>query len=272
MKNRQILRSSDMPSADSAPQLAGHLPYPLACRILHFTPRSRMRRHASPWAELNFAISGIMEIGIGGVSYLSPPQYAIWIPPHVEHCCQNQDEVHYACIDIPAAACAGLPEQPCTLEISPVMRAILADFERRAVTYPDTPEDRRMAQIVIDQARQARAYASYLPSTGDPLLAPILAALQRHPGDKRGAAHWAASAGVTERTLLRRCQQHLGMSFNEWRQRLRVVSALGLLDAGRSVQSVAHELGYSTPSAFIAMFQRLTGTSPDSARRRDVLP
>ncbi len=252
----------------SSAQLASHLPYPLACRILHFTPHSSMARHRSDWGELNFAISGIMEIGIEGVLYLSPPQYAIWIPPGVSHCCQNEGEVHYACIDIPAAACASLPAAPCTLEISPVMRAVLADFERRGITYPDTPEDRRMAQVVIDQTRQARAYASYLPSTTELPLAPILAALQREPGDKRGAAHWAATAGITERTLLRHCQQHLGMSFNDWRQRLRVVSALGMLDAGLPVQDVARRLGYSTPSAFIAMFQRLTGESPDSARRR----
>jgi len=60
------------------------------------------------------------------------------------------------------------------------------------------------------------------------------------------------------------------MSFNDWRQRLRVVSALGMLDAGQPVQTVARELGYSTPSAFIAMFQRLTGESPDSVRKRSV--
>ncbi|WZB74707.1 helix-turn-helix domain-containing protein [Achromobacter insuavis] len=89
---------------------------------------------------------------------------------------------------------------------------------------------------------------------------------------QRGAAHWAATAGITERTLLRHCQQHLGMPFNEWRQRLRVVSALEMLDAGHPVQTVARELGYSTPSAFIAMFQRLTGQSPDSARKRPAAP
>ena len=208
-----------------------------------------------------------MEIGIEGVLYLSPPQYAIWIPPGVSHCCQNEGEVHYACIDIPAAAPA-CRRRSCTLEISPVMRAVLADFERRGITYPDTPEDRRMAQVVIDQTRGARLRqlsavhhrAAAGPDPGG--------AAQREPGDKRGAAHWAATAGITERTLLRHCQQHLGMSFNDWRQRLRVVSALGMLDAGLPVQDVARRLGYSTPSAFIAMFQRLTGESPDSARRR----
>ena len=33
------------------------------------------------------------------------------------------------------------------------------------------------------------------------------------------------------------------MSFNDWRQRLRVVSALGMLDAGLPVQDVARRLG-----------------------------
>lgn len=259
-----------MPALAAVAQLAEHLPYPLGCRILHFKPHSRIDLHRSPWAELNFAISGIMEIQIEGALYLSPPQYAIWIPPNVAHCCENDGEVHYACIDIPAAACEGLPNAPCTLEISPIMRAILADFERRAITYPTTVQDRRMAQVVIDQARQARAFASYLPATDDAVLAPILLALQRSPGDKRGAAYWAATGGITERTLLRHCQQHLGMTFNEWRQRMRVVCALGLLNEGVPVQSVAQQLGYSSPSAFIAMFQRLTGESPDSVRKRNV--
>ena len=82
--------------------------------LLHFLPKSSIQRHRSPWGELNFALSGIMEIGIEDTTYLSPPHYAIWIPPQIPHCCQNQAEVHYACIDVPAAACATLPATPCT--------------------------------------------------------------------------------------------------------------------------------------------------------------
>jgi AraC-like DNA-binding protein len=57
------------------------------------------------------------------------------------------------------------------------------------------------------------------------------------------------------------------MSFGEWRQRLRVVRALALLEAGRSVESIALDLGYGSSSAFIAMFRRMSGTSPDKLRR-----
>jgi AraC-like DNA-binding protein len=77
---------------------------------------------------------------------------------------------------------------------------------------------------------------------------------------------------VTERTLARRCQRDLGMSFGEWRQRQRFLAALPLLEAGRPVQTVALELGYSTSSAFIAMFQRQCGTTPDQYRRQQGSP
>jgi AraC-like DNA-binding protein len=39
------------------------------------------------------------------------------------------------------------------------------------------------------------------------------------------------------------------------------------LEAGRSVEAVALDLGYSSASAFIAMFKRLVGVTPDAVRR-----
>jgi len=40
--------------------------------------------------------------------------------------------------------------------------------------------------------------------------------------------------------------------FGEWRQRLPVVRARALLEAGRSLKSIALDLGYGSSSAFIA--------------------
>jgi AraC-like DNA-binding protein len=52
------------------------------------------------------------------------------------------------------------------------------------------------------------------------------------------------------------------MSVGAWRQRLRLLEGLRLLAAGSSVTEVAMEVGYSTSSAFGAMFVRETGTTP----------
>jgi AraC-like DNA-binding protein len=52
------------------------------------------------------------------------------------------------------------------------------------------------------------------------------------------------------------------MTFGKWRQQLRLLQAMRLLAAGRPVTAVALEVGYDSPSAFIAMFRRTLGTTP----------
>jgi transcriptional regulator GlxA family with amidase domain len=134
------------------------------------------------------------------------------------------------------------------------------------VDQPRTSGDRRLLQVLIDQLALAPAQGSYLPTSDEPLLRPVLTALEKNPADGRSLAQWAKQVHTTERTLERRCQQHLGLSFTDWRQRLRVVKALAMLETGHSVESIALDLGYSSASAFIAMFRRMTGTTPDKVR------
>jgi AraC-like DNA-binding protein len=218
------------------------------------------------WGELNYALVGVVEFNVEGMRYLSPPHYAIWLPPDTLHDAWNQHDIRYVTVYVERALCADLPATTSTLSISPLLKAVLADFAARDVTLPETAEDLRLAQVLVDQIRLARRFDSYLPLSDDVLLGPILRALHEHPGDRRSLAEWARMVKTTERTLSRRCQDKLGMSFNEWRQRLKLIAALALLDAGRPVQEIARQLGYGNASAFIAMFHRLTGTSPTQMR------
>ncbi|MEZ5703421.1 MAG: helix-turn-helix domain-containing protein [Burkholderiaceae bacterium] len=80
-------------------------------------------------------------------------------------------------------------------------------------------------------------------------------------------AEFAQAAHTSERTLARRCERDLGMSLADWRQRLRVVRALPMLESGQKVEAVALDLGYGSASAFIAMFRRLMGVTPDEFRK-----
>ena len=52
------------------------------------------------------------------------------------------------------------------------------------------------------------------------------------------------------------------MSFSEWRQQVLLIHSLEMIARGESVGDIAHALGYSTPSNFIAMFRRVYGDSP----------
>ena len=52
------------------------------------------------------------------------------------------------------------------------------------------------------------------------------------------------------------------MTFGQWRQRLRVLAAIELLSTGSSVTRAALQVGYHSPSAFVAAFRRALGTAP----------
>lgn len=77
----------------------------------------------------------------------------------------------------------------------------------------------------------------------------------------------AKRINMTERTLARLSQKELAMSLNEWRQRLKVMKAMSLLNEGRTVESIALDLGYANASAFINMFKRWMILTPDQFRK-----
>ncbi|MFM2480681.1 AraC family transcriptional regulator [Celerinatantimonas sp. YJH-8] len=243
-------------------QTEGDSPNPISLRTAFFARGTVFPRRRRSWGKLNYALSGACEFNIEGVHYISPPQYGIWIPPGAEHEAKNSQEIHYVSVYVAAAYCVTLPQTPTTLGLSPLLKAIPADFAARGVTCPSSMEDQRLSFVLIDQIRLAPRFDSYLPFSNDKWLDPILRALQAEPGNQTSLAEWAEHYGTTERTLSRRFQTQLGISFREWRQRMRFVTALTWLDAGEPVHRIAIRLGYRNPSAFIAMFRRLAGTTP----------
>ncbi|WP_281687023.1 helix-turn-helix transcriptional regulator [Pseudomonas citronellolis] len=242
------------------------LPAPLYFRYDEFGADTRSAPHSHPWGQLNYASHGVMQLDVGGQRFLSPPQYAVWVPPGVEHGCYNREAIVYRSLYVSAELSRQLPTGPCTLQIGDILKAILSDFAARGVNIPESAADKRLAQVVLDQLQASPRHEDYLPFAQSALLGELLAALQAEPGDNRSLADWARQVHSTERTLARMCQRELGMSFGEWRQRLRFLAAIEALEAGRGVQEIAFDLGYSSASAFIAMFRRQAGTTPEQYR------
>lgn len=241
-------------------------------RYDEFSAGSRADWHSHTWGHLNYAAHGNMEVEVPGARYLTPPQQAIWVPPGVPHSSTLQHAVLYRAFYIEPALCAALPQRVCVVQVSPILKAVLSDMAARDIRRPEAPADVRLAQVLADELARAPIQDSYLPGASTEALARVLEALQADPADHRSVAEWAEQVHLTERTLARHCQRELGMSLGEWRQRLRFLCAVDRLEAGQVVQQIAFDLGYSTASAFIAMFQREAGVSPEHYRREFCAP
>jgi AraC-like DNA-binding protein len=102
-------------------------------------------------------------------------------------------------------------------------------------------------QLPIPRDRRAAQFAT-------------LAASER--GEKQPVTVLLRQAGISRRTLERIFRAETGMSLGQWLRRQKLLQALKLVAAGDSVKSIALELGYSNPSAFVAMFRRELGQTP----------
>ena len=81
--------------------------------------------------------------------------------------------------------------------------------------------------------------------------------------------HLAEWAAMSERTLLRRFREGVGLSPGKWLQRERLYRARELLESGNgSLCDIADECGYTSTETFRSAFRRVVGTSPIAYRRR----
>lgn len=230
--------------------------------------RTEYLPHSHRWGQVIFVKSNVLEMEVEGERLLTPANIPIWVPPEMVHASFNRRQSHFWTMNIAASLCYKLPERACLLRVSPIVHAIMDEISGRELQVLESAEDCRLGEVLLDQLRGAQISPSYLPSTQDKFLSTVLQALEQDPGDNTTLAQWASRVYSTERTLSRRCQQELGMSFSEWRQRLRFLHAVSLLDRGKSVTEVALELGYSSASALIVMFQQQSGTTPERYRNR----
>lgn len=248
------------------PPLPEKMPVTLLFRGEIVEGNSEYVRHAHPWSQIICVKSGVLAMLVAGQRYLAPREFAIWVPAGVEHSSYNRKTTRFCAIDIASELDTDLPAEPCLLTPTAIFNAIADDCFSRNMTEPHTEADLRMCRVLLDQISLAPRQNTYLPTSDNKLLAPVLNALEKNPADNTSLAQWAKQVYTTERTLSRRCQQELGMSFAQWRQRLRFLHSISLLEQGKTVHEVALDLGYSSSSAFIAMFQQISGTTPQRFR------
>ncbi|MCW8996509.1 MAG: helix-turn-helix transcriptional regulator [Psychromonas sp.] len=229
-----------------------------------FRSNTETRKHFHQWGQLQLISGGILELRALGERFLAPANHAIWVPAGVVHQSYNRKPIDYCSLNIVPELAGNLPKQACLLTVTPIIEAIVRDLRSRTIQMPETAQDKRLFKVLLDQFVSTQQIEHFLPTTRNELLKPILSALENSPADPTSLNAWAKRVHTTERTLARHCKNELGMSFTEWRLRVRYLHSLELLRKGESVKEIAFTLGYNQASPFITMFKRYAGCTPEN--------
>ncbi len=227
---------------------------------------ARGRRHPrrrSERAQLLYAVTGLLEITTARSMFVIPPLHALWLPARMEYGlrCRMACSVRTLLIraDVVPTNAPGLPR---VVHINPLLRELILRLAMPPTNKAEASHAGRLADIALAEISWEPDDHLQMVLPKDARLKRIHDALTQSPGDNRTLDHWATTAGASTRTLARLFHREHGTSFVNWRQQLRVIAALPRLAAGDPVINVALDLGYETPSAFTAMFRRITGILP----------
>jgi AraC-like DNA-binding protein len=232
-----------------------------------FRTGAALASHRHRWGQLVFAASGVMRVATERAAWLVPPTRAIWLPAGLAHSLAMQGEVALRTLYIDAERAAPLPATPSVLEVAPLLRELILHILAIGMLDPGDPRHDRAAGLLIDLMLAARPVDLSLPMPRDPRALRLARLWQDDPGDGRGLAELAAESGASLRTLQRLFPVETGLTIEAWRQKARLIHAVGRLASGASVTEAALDCGYQSLSAFASAFARQFGHTPGSARR-----
>lgn len=229
--------------------------------------------HAHREAQLLYTTRGALRVLTSDGIWMLAPFQSIWLPPGVPH------EVH-AIGDVTARTTYVVVEviselrswtQSRVLQISPLIDALLL-----TLANGDTDDNPRRAELalplfILELTQAPAIHRGTLPLPGDRRLRAVCEQMLLCPENNDTVERWGERVGASTRTLARLFREETGLSFGQWRQQLRLIEAVSRLALGVPVTTVAAELGYQSASAFISMFRKTLGDTPQRyLKRREV--
>jgi len=212
--------------------------------------------------QLVYASRGVMTVGTRDGSWVVPTHRAVWIPAKVPHTITMSGTVAIRTLYLRPRLARNLSCGCCVVSVSPLLRELILQACTIGSLKSGVERHRHLIDTILDELNTISTVPLQLPNPSDQRAMRIVETLKANPGDRRPLARMCKAAGTSKRTVERLFQEEVGMSFGKWRQQLRLMHAMRLLAEGAKVTYAALETGYSTPSAFIAMFRKTLGTTP----------
>ena len=261
MEPINIANETQSNTPDSVQELMS-VPRPIVTLAKEFPAGNITPFHQHVRSQLLYASSGVMTVTTDNGVWVVPPFRAIWIPAQTRHQRKASGPLSVRTLFIEPQYCPNAPEICCVVAVSPLLKELILHAVNIPQPYPLNGPEERIMEVILDQIHYMDVKPLSLPIPRDIRLKKIFLKLTQTPGDKKTLNEWGTIVGATRRTLTRLFQSEMGMSFGQWRQQIRILESLRRLAVNEPVTSVAIDLGYDSPSAFISMFKKALGKTP----------
>ncbi|WP_215223908.1 AraC family transcriptional regulator [Echinicola shivajiensis] len=218
--------------------------------------------HAHPRAQIISCNTGIMEVVTKKNIWIVNSLQGVWIAGNEEHQVYFPSNVKIITAFIDESKLRNLPMNSFAFETSIFLKSILEKIVSFANPIRLTQQQNRIIEVFIDELSILKPSTTFLPTSQDERIKVVLDALMNELSSKHTIDYYANKSFVSPRTLSRLFHKELGMSFGDWKMRLKLMEAIKLLGEKKSVKEVAFDLGYENVSSFIVAFKKHFGKTP----------
>lgn len=245
------------------PKTRQPLPRKITALVMPYRDGERTPWHLHEYGQLAFALKGVIRLLTPRRTWTLPPSRAIWLPSDIDHELHAVGDSEVCNVYIEPDTFPWPWTEPAAIATTSLVRDLAITLSAGGERYaPDSREALAGALLLKMLAEIPALPESGIPLPRDERLLKICEHMMNAPESERTLDAWGEQLGATGRTLASHFKAETGLTFGMWQRQLRVAEAITRLATGHTVRKVSDELGYSTPSAFIAMFRQVTGESP----------
>jgi AraC-like DNA-binding protein len=223
----------------------------------------RVSRHRHDEHQLVYVSTGVLAVTTAAGRWVASADRAVWLPAGTWHEHRFYGASAFHSVGFAADRAPFPARAPAVVAVSPLLRELLVAITDGALPEPET---RRIRAVVRDQLRRTREEPIMLPTARDQRLAAACALAAADLSVPIGLEELARAVNTGERTLSRLFRREFGMTYPQWRTRVRVFEAMILLAGGTSVTDTGLRCGWATTSGFVETFHRTMGRTPGAYR------
>jgi len=214
--------------------------------------------HRHSRGQFLYATQGLMKARTSLGAWIVPSGFGLFIPHAIEHEVEMFGDVSMQSSYIHPGILSRAVSKNCkVIKITPLLKESVDRFATRPAAYTDDDIAVSLTRIIVSEIKNSPASAMILPFNHPSRLSKMWQILLRNPSDSRSIDSWASTLNMSRRTFTRSVRKETGLSFSQWRQRLRFHKASELIASGKTLPQVAHEVGYQNVSSLKSMMARM---------------
>jgi AraC-like DNA-binding protein len=221
--------------------------------------------------EIEYACRGMIEVKTKAAHYLLPPHQAAWIPAGLQHQTTLNAGAQTLAVLFEPKLVPAAGDRVRIIAVSALLREMMLYSVRWPITRTESGVEadaffRTLGHVVAQALDDERPM--HLPVSTDPVVTAATDYTRAHL-DHVTVSDVTRAVCVSERTLRRVFNAHLGMSWRSYLLRARVLRSMALLaQPDRSVLEVSIAVGFDDVGAFARSFARHCGETPSAYKRR----